>query len=202
MRRLLFALTPIVMILTLSVVNTSYGQTAAPDFTLTDIKGTHFTLSDFRGRIVLLDFFATWCDPCKAEIPHLQALWKTYQTDVLMIISIGVDTTHDTVSMLTDFAKENGMTWTVARDTSDVTRKYGVTAIPTLVLIDQTGNIKSQFMGLTEKETLQAKIEGRDTKTGMPITMIVTAIATIVTVVSVLTFLIIQRKKNNHVANS
>ena len=78
------------------------AQGIAPDFTLTDIDGVEFSLSDHRGRVVLLDFFATWCGPCVDEIPHLRLLHSEFGEDFI-IISISVDPYSDTVEDLQQF---------------------------------------------------------------------------------------------------
>jgi len=156
------SLASILLLVTTIVVlglSPSYGQSAAPDFTLSDLNGVRFSLSDFKGRIVLIDFFATWCRPCREEILHLKALTTLYPNDTFVIISITVDPVHDTNSVLRSFAKQYEMTWIIARDTAGVANKYKVVVIPTLILIDQAGYMQSRYEGLTEKEVLQSKIE-------------------------------------------
>lgn len=157
-RSLVIAISLAVVILA-SEASTSYGQMPAPNFTLKDLNGFRFSLSDFRGRIVLLDFFATWCRPCKEEVPHLKSLTKTYPNSTLVLISISVDAPFVDDSVVRAFVKEYGITWTVARDTDGVGYKYEVFEIPTLILVDQEGDIRSRHVGLTDSETLQSRIE-------------------------------------------
>lgn len=107
----------------------------------------------------MIDFFATWCRPCREEIAHLKELTTTYPKDTLVIVSISVDPIYDTESVLRGFIAEHRITWIVARDTTGVANRYQVVVIPTLVLIDQTGYIQSRYEGLTEKQVLQSKIE-------------------------------------------
>jgi len=146
------------MILTLHF-NTSNGQNQAPDFTLNDLNGTRFSLSDFRGRIVLLDFFATWCPPCIQEIYHLKTLIKNFPNSTLVVVSISLDLPNVDDSVIRSFVRDNGIAWTVARDTGGVANKYEVFDIPTLLFVDQEGKMRSRFIGLTESDVLQSKIQ-------------------------------------------
>jgi peroxiredoxin len=129
----------------------------APDFTLTDIDENVFSLSDFRGKVVLLDFFATWCGPCRAEMPHLKALNEKFGEE-LVIISISVDPNYDSVERLKSFRQDYNITWTLARDTTNVQAQYNVTAIPTLYIIDQNGYVRFHHVGLTEEDALTTEI--------------------------------------------
>ena len=133
-----------------------YAQ-MAPDFTLTDIDGNVFSLSDFRGKVVLLDFFATWWGPCRAEMPHLKALNEKFGEE-LVIISISVDPNYDSVERLKSFRQDYNITWTLARDTINVQAQYNVTAIPTLYIIDQNGYVRFHHVGLTEEDALTTEI--------------------------------------------
>ena len=131
----------------------------APLFTLTDINGANFSLDDFRGKVVVLDFFATWCGPCKTQMPHLSQICEKYNNSKVVVISISVDPRSDTVEKLKQFASDNNMTWIVARDTAGVAKNYGVTPIPTLFIIDQKGIVRYVHVGLTPASTLSSEID-------------------------------------------
>ncbi len=136
------------------------GKEKAPNFTLVDINGEQFSLSDYLGKVVLLDFFATWCNPCIMEIEHLKGLYDKYSPDHLVILSISVDPYSDTVQVLQNFIQQNEeMTWTVARDTDNVAYKYGVSPIPHLVIVDAEGYKRHSHIGLTGESTLGSEID-------------------------------------------
>jgi peroxiredoxin len=135
------------------------GKEKAPNFTLVDINGEQFSLSDHLGKIVLLDFFTTWCGPCIFEIEHLKGLYNEYSPDQFVILSISVDQYTDTIPILQSFAQQNEMTWTVARDTDNVASKYGVSPIPHLVIVDAEGYKRHNHIGLTAESTFRSEID-------------------------------------------
>ena len=129
----------------------------APDFDIVDIDGNRLTLSRFRGSIVLLDFMATWCPPCNYEMMELSKL-KDEMGDDIVIISIDVDTSENSNDIRNQFGDYVNK-WIFALDTDNVASKYGVSAIPKLVLIDENGNIFHTFVGYTQYEELISKID-------------------------------------------
>jgi peroxiredoxin len=134
---------------------------SAPDFTLTDIDGKSFTLSACRGKIVLLDFFATWCGPCKNEVANLKELKKLFPTS-LIIASITGDPNYDTVDRLKQFRADYGIDWPMLRDTDAKhvsTTLYGVSTLPTLFIIDQDGIIRFKHIGLTGSSVLASEVQ-------------------------------------------
>ena len=129
----------------------------APDFTLTDTKGNKVKLSDFKGKIVILDFWATWCPPCRRGIPDLIELQKTYKKN-LEVIGISLDT--DSKSDVVPFMKKHGINYKIVYGNNDVVQKYGnIQAIPTSFIIDQKGKIVTSFVGLQRKETYKDQID-------------------------------------------
>ena len=138
----------------------------APDFTLQDLDGNSFMLSDFRGEIVIIDFMATWCGSCEQEIPHLETIWDENQ---VVIISIDADPSHDTEEKLRDFKDNYDAPWIWAMDTVDVSGMYKVRVIPTMVIVDQNGYIWTKYVGLTNSETINLEIEQLLSYWGSPI---------------------------------
>ena len=135
------------------------GKEKAQNFTLVDINGKQFSLSDHLGKVVLLDFFTTYCPPCIFEIEHLKGLYNEYSPDQLVILSISVDPYSDTVQVLQSFAQQYEMTWIVARDTANVAYRYGVSPIPHLVIVDAEGYKRHNHIGLTAESTFRSEID-------------------------------------------
>lgn len=131
----------------------------APNFTLTDTDGNSFSLSDFRGKVVILDLMATWCGPCEEEIPHLKEVQQHYGDDVI-ILSISVAGSGDTNQGLATFKQEQECTWRFAIDIDDVVMKYDAMTIPKLVIIDKNKNIRFTHVGPTPSSTLIGEING------------------------------------------
>lgn len=129
----------------------------APNFTLTDTQGNQVRLSDFRGKIVIIDFWATWCPPCRRGIPDLIDLQKAYKNK-LAVIGISLDT--DSKKDVVPFIKEYGINYKVVYGDNDVVQKYGnIQAIPTSFIIDQKGKIVSSYVGLQRKATFKNQID-------------------------------------------
>ena len=160
-RRIALSLLFIVILITAIIFSIWYyrsRKSPTVDFTLVDLEGNSFNLSDYRGRIVILDFMAIWCDPCRAQISNLGEVWKKYQNEII-IISIDVDP-FETPEMLKEFSSQFPYaTWLWAKDTANLGYKYEVTAIPTMIIIDQNGTIKERYVGITSFSILIKEIE-------------------------------------------
>jgi len=123
---------------------------AAPDFELRDADGKPLKLSDLRGKLVFLDFWATWCGPCRAEIPHLKQLAQRFcGRNDFVLLSVSID--EDEMEWR-EFIKKEQMNWRHALDKngwrSGVAAKYGVTGIPTTFLISKDGKVlKTDLQG-------------------------------------------------------
>jgi peroxiredoxin len=139
------------------LVKSGISQDVARDFTLTDIDGVEFSLSDYRGKVVVIDFFATICSPCVEEIPVLRVLHQEFNATVT-IITISISPEIDTVEKLQLFRQDNNVSWIMARDTADVSSDYNINTIPTLVIVDQEGYIRNQHIGLTDQQVLREEI--------------------------------------------
>lgn len=111
----------------------------APDFTLTDIQGRKFTLSDQRGKPVLLVFGTTWCPACREEIPHLKDIYARYADRGLTIVNINVQESREKVSR---YADKNELPYRLLLDENGtVSEMYGIRGVPALILLDEAGMI-------------------------------------------------------------
>ena len=117
----------------------------APDFTLSDLDGNNVSLSDFRGQGVLLNFWASWCGPCRAEMPYLQQIHEEWSYLGVVLLTVNLEESSATAR---DFAISNKLSFPVLLDTqAEVAREYGVSGIPTTLFIDKDGIIKERKVG-------------------------------------------------------
>ena len=119
---------------------------SAPDFTLKTIEGQEITLSGLRGKVVLLDFWATWCGPCRESIPHLTQLYKNYQDKGFELIGMNLDKSGE-VEMVRRFVKSMDIPYPIIMTPEDVARNYKITGLPTTVLIDKEGKVREKIVG-------------------------------------------------------
>lgn len=130
----------------------------APSFAIVDTRGTVLSLSDLRGRVVVVDFMATWCAPCKEEMEHLVKIYDKYG-EKITILSISTSPDFDTDDMLNQFMAENNAKWKAGRGTSDLVRDYEVFLIPKLVIIDREGYIRFENIGVTNDQIISKELD-------------------------------------------
>ena len=129
---------------------------AAPAFTLTDITGKSVSLSDFKGKVVILDFWATWCPPCRREIPDFITIQNEFGAKGVQVVGIALDEPGKVQA----FARANGMNYPVLLGTQETATLYGgIEGIPTTFIIDRKGKIVERFEGFRPKETFVATIQ-------------------------------------------
>ena len=141
-----------------------YGQ-VAPDFTLTDIAGKQHKLSDYRGKNVMLIFWATWCGPCIREIPDLVELRKTIGEDKLTMLAISYITTvpPNTTEIVKSFVERQNINYPVLSvNKSDVSAPYNqMSGIPCSFFIDPEGKIKLATLGVLSLDTMKAILQAK-----------------------------------------
>ena len=121
----------------------------APEFTLLSTEGKDIKLSAYKGKIVILDFWATWCGPCRKGIPDLVELQKEFGKDIVVI---GISLDQDTKAEVVPFMQHFGINYPIAYGTFEVTQQYGgVEAIPTSFVINKNGEIVGRLVGLVPK---------------------------------------------------
>ena len=133
---------------------TAVGNRIAPDFELPDLSGQTVSLAASAGRVRLIDFWATWCPPCREEIPMLNELHHAYKDEGLTILAIS-DEKADVVQA---FADEVGMDYTNLIDPGEVSENYRVLGLPTAFLVDRDGRIVDYYMGPKSRKHLEEKI--------------------------------------------
>jgi peroxiredoxin len=132
--------------------------TSAPAWQLQDLSGQTIHSTDYQGKVVILDFWATWCPPCRMEIPGFIDLQKKYQSQGLAVIGISVDqASPDSVKT---FVQQIGINYPILQADDKVTAAYGgIEGLPTTIIIDRGGHIVKQYLGLTEKSEIEAAIK-------------------------------------------
>jgi peroxiredoxin len=120
-------------------------STIAPDFTLRAMTGPNLQLKDQRGRVVMVNFWATWCGPCREEMPQLNRLYEKYRASGFVLFGVNVD---DDSSKAADVAKKLGVTFPVLLDTDKkVSKLYDLSTMPSTVIIDRDGKVRYVHRG-------------------------------------------------------
>lgn len=126
----------------------------APDFSLETLSGEKTNLSDYRGKVVFLNFWATWCPPCKAEMPHMQDFYEENSEEV-EIVAVNL-TSNDSVDSVEEFVKEYDVTFPVLLDVEgEQAEKFATITIPTTYIIDRNGIIKQRLVGPMSKDKME-----------------------------------------------
>lgn len=129
----------------------------APEFTLTTLRGDVVTTESLRGQVVLINFWATWCPPCRVEMPGFQQVYDARREDGFTILGISTDATRDGVAA---FLAERGITYPVAMAANSVGSKFGnVRTLPTSFLVDRDGRIRYQVEGIFAETTLSSAVD-------------------------------------------
>ena len=139
-------------------VKTERERKATPDFSLKDATGSTVKLSDYKGKVVLLNFWATWCGPCKIEIPWFMEFQKTYKDRDFAVLGVSMD--EDGWDSVKPYVEEHKMNYRVLLGNDQVSQLFGsIDSLPTTIVIDREGRIASMHVGLVAKKTYEHEIE-------------------------------------------
>lgn len=136
----------------------------APDFTLTTLDGEELTLSDLKGKKVVLNFWATWCPPCKKEMPHLQKYYENNaKKDNVEIVAVNLTYYNQTIEQVKEFVKSYNITFPIPlMEDSSISEQYEVVSIPSTFFIDTTGKIQHHIIGPVDEKLLGEYISKLD----------------------------------------
>ena len=139
---------------------TEGSATPAPDFTMFDVDGASYKLSDFRGKPVILNFWASWRGPCKSEMPTIEKMFQTYGEDIHFLIVDLTDGYQETAQSGSAYIAEQGYTFPVYFDTQmEGAMAYGVSGIPVTYFIDAEGNVAAYYQSAMSESILQQGID-------------------------------------------
>jgi len=131
------------------------GQTA-PDFSLQDATGANIRLSAYKGKVVVVDFWATWCHGCKTEIPWFMEFQNKYKDSGLAVIGVSLD--EDGWKSVRPFVEEKKMNYPVVIGNGDLAKRYGVDSMPMTLLIDRKGKLVASYIGLVDKVIFEKEL--------------------------------------------
>jgi thiol-disulfide isomerase/thioredoxin len=141
------------------VSETETKKIAAPDFTVYDIDGNAVKLSEFIGKPIVLNFWASWCPPCKSELPDFDKVYNEMKDDVVFLMVDLADGKRETVAKGSAYIAEQGYSFSVYYDTTqEAANTYGISSIPTTYFIDKDGNIAGGQTGMLDEEGLREGI--------------------------------------------
>jgi len=129
----------------------------APAFSLKDASGKRVRLADFKGKVVVLDFWATWCHGCKEEIPWFVEFQEKYRRSGLAVIGVSMD--EDGWKSVRPFLEKNKLNYSIVMGDDAIAKSYGVESMPMTLLIDRQGRVAESHVGVVEKDAFERTIQ-------------------------------------------
>lgn len=176
-RRSIFAIVAFILLLTAAyigyvVLSETYGESTldttttssaigqpVPNFTVTDVSGKSVSLKDFLGKPVVINFWASWCPPCKGEMPYFQKAYETYGSEITFLMVDLTDGTRETEAAARRYIAEQGYTFPFYFDhQSRTASSWGIASIPSSYFVDQDGNLAALQIGALTEAQLEAAI--------------------------------------------
>jgi cytochrome c biogenesis protein CcmG/thiol:disulfide interchange protein DsbE len=134
----------------------AHSRNAAPQFALKDAEGSLITLSGYRGKVVLLDFWATWCGGCKVEIPWYEEFADRYGKNGLAVVGVSMD--DEGWKVVKPFVEQKQIRYQIVLGDDSTAKRYGVSAMPVTLLIDRSGNVAATHIGVVDKRLFENEI--------------------------------------------
>lgn len=131
----------------------------APEFLIHDLENQPLQLSDFKGKVLLINFWATWCPPCIEEIPHLEKLFNNYSKKGLVVLGVSLDEAGR--EHVKSFVKENALSYPIAMSNEKMVKDFGgIRGTPTSFLIDREGKIVKKWVGYRDYDYFESLVKG------------------------------------------
>jgi len=158
MKKVFLLVIPIFLLISCSGTRKTDNSANNINFTLDQFEGSKVSLAEQKGKVVLVDFWATWCGPCRAAIPNLVRMYNEYKDQGLVVLGISLDQEKDA---LPKFIKDYNITYPILYGNQQIARAYEVQSIPTLVIFDKKGKIAFREVGFSDENitTLEQKIK-------------------------------------------
>jgi len=141
----------------LSGKNNNQSENLAPNFTLLDTEGNNVSLSDYKGKVVIINFWTTWCGPCRYEIPDLVQLYEKYNQDLIVL---GISLDYDGPAVVPQFEERiGGVNYPLLYGNNNISNLYGgVTGVPTTFIIDRNMQVFKKYLGYRSPEVIEKDI--------------------------------------------
>jgi len=143
------------------IIDRPKDQPIAPAYLryeMMDVNGQTFRLEDYRGKVVVMDMFATWCGPCEYQIGELQRIYERYSASDVVILSIDIDE-RETISQVQEFKAEHDAPWRFGMTTPEISSRFPASSIPTLYYLDREGNVVDKAVGAESYDDLRSRID-------------------------------------------